>query len=168
MGASSPAAPWSPATRPRLRQVLNNLVTNALHAHPAGHSGHVGTYTPAATTTRSSRLAYQLPGGSRPIRPERVFERFYRVDKGPAPGAPYGGSGLASCTAAPAWAQRPSWRRSSLAHPRHPSRWTRVPAKARAFRVAVAQWRLPRRALIVGGYVRATQRTATRTPSLYR
>ncbi|MEV5747708.1 HAMP domain-containing sensor histidine kinase [Actinoallomurus sp. NPDC052308] len=75
----------------RLRQVIRNLLTNALQHTPAGtpvevtvHSGRLGD-SPAAVL----EVADQGPGMPRE-QAERVFERFYRAD----PARSRGGTGL--------------------------------------------------------------------------
>ena len=63
----------------RLRQVIGNLMTNALTHTPAGRLGD------AAAARRAGRRAVievaDTGPGLSPEQAERVFERFYRVDK---------------------------------------------------------------------------------------
>lgn len=73
----------------RLRQVLSNLVNNALiHTPPAA------TVTVRLTPTPSSVLVEvaDTGGGLQPEQAERVFERFYRTDVSRSRGS--GGTGL--------------------------------------------------------------------------
>ncbi|MFB4308655.1 ATP-binding protein [Actinomadura sp. GTD37] len=78
---------------PRLRQVLGNLLSNAIAHTPAGTPARVrlmpGTLrgAPAAVIA----VADEGPGLS-PEQAERVFERFYRADE--ARSRDYGGAGL--------------------------------------------------------------------------
>jgi two-component system, OmpR family, sensor kinase len=86
---------------PRLRQVLNNLVTNAITHTPAGSP--VTVRLSADATTAVLEVIDTGPGIA-PEQAERVFERFYRVDKartrraaardGEAPAARHSGAGL--------------------------------------------------------------------------
>ena len=73
----------------RLRQVLHNLVTNALRHTPAG------TPVTVRLATASERAVVEVVdhgAGLSPDARDRVFERFYRVDESRA--RDHGGSGL--------------------------------------------------------------------------
>jgi two-component system OmpR family sensor kinase len=87
----------------RLRQVIGNLVTNALTHTPPGSPIVVGLYD--ENTHAVVAVADQGPGLT-PEQAERVFERFYRVDKARTRQAARGGA------AAPVTAGRTS----GLAH----------------------------------------------------
>jgi two-component system OmpR family sensor kinase len=63
---------------PRLRQVLGNLVTNALTHTPAGTP--VAVRLTSDGTTAVVEVADEGPGIA-PEQADRVFQRFYRVDK---------------------------------------------------------------------------------------
>ena len=73
----------------RLRQVLDNLLSNARTHTPAGTAVTVGVATDAATATLT--VADDGPGMD-PATAERAFERFYRAD--PSRTRSSGGSGL--------------------------------------------------------------------------
>jgi len=73
----------------RLRQVLGNLVNNALIHTPAGTPVEVRVRPEAAEAV--VEVADKGPGLA-PEAAERVFERFYRAD--PARGRANGGTGL--------------------------------------------------------------------------
>jgi two-component system phosphate regulon sensor histidine kinase PhoR len=76
--------------RERLRRILENLVDNAVKYTPAG--GHV-VVTSAAGSDGSARIEVKDDGpGIGPEHRERIFERFYRVDK--ARSRELGGTGL--------------------------------------------------------------------------
>ncbi|MBV8995838.1 MAG: HAMP domain-containing histidine kinase [Pseudonocardiales bacterium] len=75
---------------PRLRQVLSNLMTNALTHTPAGTPVTVGVATEPGWAVLSVRD--QGPGLA-PQDAQRVFERFYRVDSSRARSR-RGGTGL--------------------------------------------------------------------------
>ncbi len=85
---ASGAAPVVQGDEARLRQVVGNLLSNALTHTPAGTP-----VTVRVTTTAESavvEVADQGPGLT-PEQAERVFERFYRVDA--ARGRPTAGTG---------------------------------------------------------------------------
>ena len=74
---------------PRLRQVLGNLVSNAVAHTPAGTDVRVELGTAGGT----ARLTVTDTGpGLAPEHAQRIFERFYRVDS--ARGRDHGGAGL--------------------------------------------------------------------------
>ena len=78
----------------RLRQVVGNLVTNALTHTPAGNAGHRTGRQPRRTPTdcsACSRCATRGPGLDAEAS-TRVFERFYRAD--PSRTRSLGGTGL--------------------------------------------------------------------------
>jgi signal transduction histidine kinase len=76
--------------RERLRRILENLVDNAVKYTPAG--GHV-VVTTTADPGGAARIEVRDDGpGIEPEHRERVFERFYRVDK--ARSRELGGTGL--------------------------------------------------------------------------
>ena len=76
--------------RERLRLILQNLVDNAVKYTPAG--GHV-VVTTAADPDGATRIEVRDDGpGIEAEHRERVFERFYRVDK--ARSRELGGTGL--------------------------------------------------------------------------
>ena len=76
--------------RERLRRILENLVDNAVKYTPAG--GHV-VVTTAADPDGAARIEVRDDGpGIEAEHRERVFERFYRVDK--ARSRELGGTGL--------------------------------------------------------------------------
>jgi two-component system OmpR family sensor kinase len=103
VGATDPP-PVVIGDEPRLRQVLSNLVTNALQHTPAGTPVTVRISTVRISTVRIStrpsdeaqatvRVAVQDAGpGMAPQDASRVFERFYRADASRARNA--GGTGL--------------------------------------------------------------------------
>ena len=72
----------------RLRQVLANLLANALHHTPAGTAVRVTL----AADGHTARLVVEDDGPGFGPEPERVFERFYRAD--PARARASGGTGL--------------------------------------------------------------------------
>jgi two-component system OmpR family sensor kinase len=76
---------------PRLRQVLSNLMTNALTHTPPGTPVTVGVATEPGWAVLSVRD--QGPGLA-PLDAQRVFERFYRVDSARTRSARRGGTGL--------------------------------------------------------------------------
>jgi two-component system OmpR family sensor kinase len=75
----------------RLRQVLSNLMTNALTHTPAGTPVTVGVATEPGWAVLSVRD--QGPGLA-PQDASRIFERFYRVDSSRTRSASRGGTGL--------------------------------------------------------------------------
>jgi two-component system OmpR family sensor kinase len=91
---AAPSGPEHPppvvlGDEPRLRQVLGNLVSNAVAHTPAGTAVRVEL----STTADAARLTVADDGpGLAPEHAERVFERFYRVDS--ARGREQGGAGL--------------------------------------------------------------------------
>ncbi|WP_344076101.1 HAMP domain-containing sensor histidine kinase [Luedemannella helvata] len=103
----SPADPVVVGDEPRLRQVIGNLVTNALTHTPAGSPVTLRLREeaggPHAEGTAVIEVSDAGPGLTAE-QAERVFERFYRVDKARtrkaassgsgATGAPHSGSGL--------------------------------------------------------------------------
>ncbi len=94
--AADPSTPaGSPAVvlgdEPRLRQVVSNLVANALHHTPAGT--RVAVRVAATDTTASLEVSDDGPGLSAPDA-HRVFERFYRADASRTRAGGGGGSGL--------------------------------------------------------------------------
>ncbi len=73
----------------RLRQVITNLITNALTHTPAGTPFRVGV----GMTARGATLEVEDEGpGLSAEQADRVFERFYRAD--PSRSRMHGGSGL--------------------------------------------------------------------------
>jgi len=76
---------------PRLRQVVSNLVANALHHTPAGT--RVAVRVATTDTTASLEVSDDGPGLSAPDA-HRVFERFYRADASRTRAGGGGGSGL--------------------------------------------------------------------------
>ncbi len=83
------AAVWIAAEREALRQVLSNLVDNAVKYTPEGGRVSLSLSSDGATI----RFAVQDTGiGLSESDQERVFERFYRVDK--ARSRELGGTGL--------------------------------------------------------------------------
>jgi two-component system, OmpR family, sensor kinase len=83
----------------RLRQVVGNLVTNALTHTPAGTAVTLRLHADG-TDHAMIEVADQGPGLA-PEQAEQVFERFYRVDKARTrraavggPGLPHSGAGL--------------------------------------------------------------------------
>jgi two-component system OmpR family sensor kinase len=79
----------------RIRQVLDNLLTNAAVHTPPGTPVTVGVeLTPGAALVRVADAGPGIPAADR----ERVFDRFYRVDK--ARSRDRGGSGLGLSVAA--------------------------------------------------------------------
>ncbi len=88
-GAVPAAAFWVRADREALRQVAGNLIDNAIKYTPAG-----GRVT-AQLTVGDERLLFEVIDtgiGLSPADCERVFERFYRVDR--ARSRELGGTGL--------------------------------------------------------------------------
>ncbi|MEU3254522.1 HAMP domain-containing sensor histidine kinase [Streptomyces sp. NPDC006997] len=80
---------------PRIRQVLDNLLTNAAVHTPAGTGVFVAaSVTAGAALVRVTDTGPGIPPGDR----DRVFDRFYRVDK--ARTRDRGGSGLGLAVAA--------------------------------------------------------------------
>ncbi|MGW9398461.1 sensor histidine kinase, partial [Streptomyces sp. NPDC055642] len=75
----------------RIRQVLDNLLTNAAVHTPAGTPVSVAVSVAGAPESALVRVADTGPGVAAEDR-ERVFDRFYRVDK--ARSRDRGGSGL--------------------------------------------------------------------------
>jgi len=94
-GADPSTTAGSPAVvlgdEPRLRQVVSNLVANALHHTPAGT--RVAVRVATADTTASLEVSDDGPGLSAPDA-HRVFERFYRADASRTRAGGAGGSGL--------------------------------------------------------------------------
>ncbi len=103
----SPTDPVVVGDEPRLRQVINNLVTNALTHTPAGTpvTLRLRQEVDAAGAERAAVIEVIDAGpGLTPQQAERVFERFYRVDKARtrqaasagigATGVPHSGTGL--------------------------------------------------------------------------
>jgi len=91
--ALTAAWPRSPvlvlADREGLRQAASNLVDNAIKYTPAGGSVQVRV----TSTGRAGRLEVEDTGiGIHPAHQERIFERFYRVDRARSREA--GGTGL--------------------------------------------------------------------------
>jgi len=82
---------------PRLRQVIGNLVTNALTHTPPGSPIVLGLYD--ENTHAVIAVADQGPGLT-PEQAERVFERFYRVDKARTRQAARGSTGAATANLA--------------------------------------------------------------------
>ena len=78
----------------RLRQVLGNLVTNALSHTPSGATVtvRVGTVSTGGTATDAVLEVTDTGPGLRPEDAERVFERFYRADSSRTRAS--GGTGL--------------------------------------------------------------------------
>lgn len=75
-----------------LRRALANLLSNALRHAPAGSTVQlVATRLPQAWALRVTNTADLLPEGA----PERLFERFYRVDPSRTDSAQSSGLGLA-------------------------------------------------------------------------
>ena len=89
VGAGSDGPPVVLGDEPRLRQVLRNLVDNALAHTPAGSPVRITVRTADGSAT--VEVTDQGPGLTAEQR-ERVFERFYRVDKARSREA--GGTGL--------------------------------------------------------------------------
>ncbi|GIL29291.1 hypothetical protein NUM_45450 [Actinocatenispora comari] len=89
VGAGSDGPPVVLGDEPRLRQVLRNLVDNALAHTPAGTPVQIRVRTAAGAAV--VEVADQGPGLT-PEQRDRVFERFYRVDKARSREA--GGTGL--------------------------------------------------------------------------
>lgn len=91
-GAAGPASALVTGDDARLRQVVTNLVGNAVRHTPAGTPIEVavGTLTPDGTAVLEVR---DHGPGLPPEHAVRVFERFYRVDASRARGQG-GGSGL--------------------------------------------------------------------------
>jgi signal transduction histidine kinase len=84
-----PSQPVLEVDEQRLRQVLENLVANAIRHSPEGG----GVILRAGSGDGHTRLEVEDQGpGIPPAEVERVFERFYRSD--PARSADDGGSGL--------------------------------------------------------------------------
>ena len=75
----------------RLRQVLTNLVANAIHHTPEGTPIEIAVGTPAPG--RAEVQVRDHGDGVDPTKARRVFERFYRADPSRARGKG-GGSGL--------------------------------------------------------------------------
>ena len=78
----------------RLRQIIDNLMENALRVSPHGSQIHLAIHTDAEIADglfAVIEVRDQGPGIA-PEHHERVFERFFRVDKGRA--RTLGGSGL--------------------------------------------------------------------------
>jgi len=87
--ALPPGAVWVRGDREGLRQVAGNLIDNAIKYTPRGGSVRVAL----ATQGNSTRLEVADTGiGLAPADQERVFERFYRVDR--ARSRDVGGTGL--------------------------------------------------------------------------
>ena len=76
----------------RLRQVLTNLVGNALNHTPAGTPIEIAVGARGARPAPRSQVRDHGPGVD-PEKARRVFERFYRADPSRARGKG-GGSGL--------------------------------------------------------------------------
>ncbi|HEY3504243.1 MAG TPA: ATP-binding protein [Actinocatenispora sp.] len=89
VGAGADGPPVVLGDEPRLRQVVRNLVDNAIAHTPAGTPVEVRVRTEAGSAV--VEVADQGPGLT-PEQRERVFERFYRVDKARSREA--GGTGL--------------------------------------------------------------------------
>nr|WP_203656072.1 HAMP domain-containing sensor histidine kinase [Actinocatenispora rupis] len=89
VGAGADGPPVVLGDEPRLRQVLRNLVDNAMAHTPAGTPVEVRVRTEDGTAV--VEVADQGPGLTAEQR-DRVFERFYRVDKARSREA--GGTGL--------------------------------------------------------------------------
>ncbi|GAA1343074.1 hypothetical protein GCM10009635_58250 [Actinocatenispora thailandica] len=89
VGAGSDGPPVVLGDEPRLRQVLRNLVDNALAHTPAGTPVQIRVRT--ADGAAVVEVSDQGPGLT-PEQRDRVFERFYRVDKARSREA--GGTGL--------------------------------------------------------------------------
>ncbi|MFF5105968.1 sensor histidine kinase [Streptomyces sp. NPDC000134] len=86
---TGPEAPRLPLDPQRIRQVLDNLLTNAAVHTPPGTS--VSVAVTAGADTAEVRVADTGPGVPAADR-DRIFDRFYRVDK--ARSRDRGGSGL--------------------------------------------------------------------------
>jgi two-component system OmpR family sensor kinase len=87
----TPVAPVVIGDRERLRQVIDNLMRNALTHTPPGTAVRVRVLTDEATRTAIVEVADDGPGMSEEDA-AHVFERFYRAD--PARARNVGGSGL--------------------------------------------------------------------------
>jgi two-component system, OmpR family, sensor histidine kinase BaeS len=85
----SAALPPLDADARRLRQVLDNLLSNALRHTPPGGTVRVGaTLAPSGVAIHISDTGEGIPADEVPF----VFDRFYRVDRSRARAS--GGSGL--------------------------------------------------------------------------
>lgn len=99
-GAGVSDAPIVSGDADRLRQVMSNLMSNALTHTPAGTPVSVRVSTsrePGAAGWAQVEVADAGPGLT-PDQADRVFERFYRVD--PARSRAHGGTGLGLSIAA--------------------------------------------------------------------
>jgi signal transduction histidine kinase len=87
------AAPSYHADPDALRQIFTNLFDNALRHTPAGGTIRVVAKPARGRDDRVLELAVSDTGSGIPVEHlERVFERFYRVDRGRA--RAHGGTGL--------------------------------------------------------------------------
>jgi hypothetical protein len=109
----------------RLRQVLNNLVTNAITHTPSGTPVVLGLHDNGERQA-VIEVADRGPGLA-PEQAERVFERFYRVDKARTPPRVGRVGTGAQWRRASVWPSSRRWSR----HTRAPLKSSQPPAKAR-------------------------------------
>jgi len=75
---ASAATPTCTAIRKRIRQILDNLLSNARHATPDG--GQITVHVTTQDTSIQVQVTDTGPGIPRPDR-ERIFDRFTRLDR---------------------------------------------------------------------------------------
>jgi heavy metal sensor kinase len=93
LSAEASQAVRVPGNRVHLREVIHNLVDNALKFTPAG--GSVNVEVQAASETHQARLRVRDTGAGIPAEDlPMVFERFFRADKSRQRAQPIGGNGL--------------------------------------------------------------------------